>query len=171
MQAGCRRVCRVNLPSASGQSTVRSALLGAASGLRSQLGVAAVVVGPESHRVPSVLRTRTAKSIAAALAGGELLFDKYPGAPNRTDPPAVVLRMALGAGSAGLLARSEQEPPGPAASLGALSALGATFGGFIIRRRLSARYPALLVALAEDALALGMAALAVTRFAGPSRTA
>jgi len=159
----------VSFPPASGQSSLRSALLGACTGLRSQLGLAAVVVGPESHRVPSVLRTRAAKRIVASLAGGELLLDKYAKAPNRTDPPGLVLRFALGAGSAGLLARSEQEPPGPAACIGAISALGAAFGGFVARRRLSAALPPIAVALAEDALAMTLATLAVTRFAGQPR--
>jgi len=158
----------VNVPATSGQSTVRSVLLGACSGLRSQLGVAAVLVGPESQRIPSLLRTRGAKALAASLAVGELVMDKLPAAPNRTEPASVVLRMAAGAGSAGLLARSEQEPPGPAATIGALSALATTFGGFVLRRRWSARYPAVLVALAEDAVAAGLAALAVTWFAGPT---
>jgi uncharacterized membrane protein len=132
--------------------------------------MAVVVIGPEGHRVPSVLRTRTAKTLAAALAGGELVLDKYSGTPDRTEAPSVALRVALGAGSAGLLARSEQEPPGPAATLGAFAALGATFGGFAARRHFSARYPALSVALVEDGVACALAALAVTWFAGPSPT-
>lgn len=123
-----------------------------------------MVVGPESQRIPSVLRTRSAKTVFALLAGGELLADKTSLVPDRTEPPSVALRLAAGAGSAGLLARSEQEPPGPAAVIGAVAALGSTFGGFVVRRRLSARFPALLVALFEDAVAAGMAALAVTVF-------
>jgi uncharacterized membrane protein len=145
---------------------LRSVLLGASSGLRSQMGMAAVVAGPEGHRVPSVLRTRTAKVVVALLASGELVADKSSKAPNRTDPPGLLLRLALGAGSAGLLARSEQEPLGPAASAGALAALAATFGGFTARRRLSASLPPLTVAIGEDALSVAMAALAVTWFAG-----
>ncbi len=155
----------MNVPSTSGHSAVRSALLGACSGLRSQLGVAAVVVGPESQRIPSVLRTRGAKILSAVMALGELVVDKLPGTPDRTGLPSVVVRMAAGAGSAGLLARSEQEPPGPAATIGAVAALASTFGGFVVRRRLSARWPPLAVALGEDTVAATLATLAVTRFA------
>ena len=158
----------VHPPTTSGQSTLRSALLGACSGLRSQLGVAAVIVGPESQRIPSVLRTRAAKGLAGTFAAGELVGDKLPITPNRTDPPSLALRMAAGAGSAGLLARSEQEPPGPSAVVGALAALAATFLGFWVRRSLSARHRPVAVAVAEDLVAVGMATLAVTVFAGPS---
>jgi uncharacterized membrane protein len=156
----------VNFPTTTGRSMLRSVLLGASSGLRSQMGLAAVVVGPEGYRVPSVLRTRTAKVVVALLAGGELLGDKSSKSPNRTDPPSLLFRLALGAGSAGLLARSEQEPLGPAASVGALAAVAATFAGFTARRGLSASHPPLAVAIGEDALSVCLAALAVTWFAG-----
>lgn len=142
--------------------TLRSAVLGTATGLRSQMGAAAVILGPESHRVPSVLRTRAFKTVTAVLAGGELLYDKLPQAANRTQGSGLAARVALGAGSAGLLARSEQEPPGPAALVGAGTAVGGAFAGMVARRWLSKKFPPLAVALGEDAVAVGLAAAAVT---------
>jgi uncharacterized membrane protein len=112
------------------------------------------------------LRTRGAKTTAAALAAGEVVVDKLARTPNRTDPPSLVLRAALGAGAAGLLARSEEEPPGPAATVGGIAAVVAAFVGFLARRRLSRSFPPLVVALGEDALAAALATAAVTVLAG-----
>jgi uncharacterized membrane protein len=76
--------------------SLSSVILGAASGLRSQLGVAAVVArsGPF---LPSMFREPWIRRLLLAAAAGELVVDKLPGTPSRLAPQGIVPRLALGA--------------------------------------------------------------------------
>ena len=61
-----------------------SVFLGAASGLRSQLGVAAVVVRSD-RSLPSVVRSSWTKRLFVAGAALELVADKLPMTPSRLE--------------------------------------------------------------------------------------
>jgi uncharacterized membrane protein len=147
--------------SSTSTTVLGAALIGAASGLRSQTGIAAVVLGADRERLPSVLRSGRARAAVTVAALGELGADKYPGAPPRTAPPSLAVRVVLGGAAGGILARSAGAPLLPAAVTAAAVAAGATFGGLALRTRLSRPLPAVAVALAEDAVAVGLATLAV----------
>ena len=94
----------------------------------------------------------------AILAGaaGELVIDKLPFVPPRIEPPQLAGRMGAGA----LAGHRVAGPQGAAA--GAVAALGSAFATYHARRMLAERLPVPdpVLGAAEDALALGCAALA-----------
>jgi len=131
--------------------------LGAASGLRSQLGVATVVARSDPA-LPPVLRNSWTRRLLAVAAAGELVADKLPATPSRLWPSGIASRLALGALAAGLLAQTRDASWFPAAVVGASSAAVAAKVGHDARARLARHVPDPAVAVAEDALALAMAA-------------
>ena len=139
-----------------------SVILGAATGLRSQLGVASVVARSDPS-LPSMFRHPWIRRLVLAAAAGELVVDKLPGTPSRLAPRGIVPRLALGALAASLSAQTRQASWLPAAALGASSAAIAARLGHDARARLARQAPALAVALAEDALALAAAAAGASR--------
>jgi uncharacterized membrane protein len=139
-----------------------SVILGAATGLRSQLGVAAVVARSDPS-LPSMLRRPRVRRLVLAAAAGELVVDKLPGTVSRLSPQGLVPRLALGALAAGLSAQTRGASRLPAAALGASSAAVAARLGHDARARLARRAPDLAVAVAEDALALAAAAAGSAR--------
>lgn len=138
-----------------------SCLIGAATGLRSQMGMAAVILGTSPEALPSKLRGKAAPPAAVSFALGELVVDKLPFTPKRTEPPGLVARIALGALSGAILASSIGRGGPTPAVIGAVSAVGAAFAGMTVRARLSQHLPPVLVALGEDLLAASLAAEAV----------
>jgi len=141
---------------------VGSALLGAASGLRSQLGVATVVARSDPS-LPSIFRQPWTRRLLVAAAAGELVVDKLPTTPSRLEPPGFVGRLALGALAAGLFAHTRHAPWLPAAAIGASSAAVAAKLGHDVRARLAHHAPDPAVAVVEDALALMLAAAGASR--------
>ena len=139
-----------------------SVILGAASGLRSQLGVAAVVARSDPS-LPSMFREPWIRRLLLAAAAGELVVDKLPATPSRLAPPGIVPRLVLGALAASLSAQTRQASWPPAAALGASSAAIAARLGHDVRARLARHAPDPAVALAEDALALGAAVAGASR--------
>ena len=132
-----------------------AALLGAATGLRSQMGLAAVAWRFDRDRLPGLLRSRAARPVTGAAALLELAADQYPGAPPRTAPTGLIARVTFGALTGGLAGGRRAVVPG--AEVGAVMAVLTAFGGMAARTRLSRRFPPVAVALAEDALAVGLA--------------
>jgi uncharacterized membrane protein len=139
-----------------------SMILGAASGLRSQLGVAAVVTRSDPS-LPSTFRHPWMRRLVLTAAAGEIVVDKLPGTPSRLAARGIVPRLALGALAAGLSARTRRASWLPAAAVGASSAAVAARLGHDVRARLARQAPALAVALAEDAVALAVAAAGASR--------
>jgi uncharacterized membrane protein len=119
MTAAVFSVFSVDGPSAGrafdGSVLVRSALVGAVSGARSQLGVAATALTTPAgcRRQPAALLSgRTAKVVAAVAAVGELVGDKLPATPSRLTAAGLVPRALLGAFAAAALAsRPAGGPP------------------------------------------------------------
>jgi uncharacterized membrane protein len=139
-------------PNRSLRPILTAALLGAATGLRSQMGLAMLVWRSDRQRLPGPLRSPTARRVVALAALGELAADKYPGTPPRTAPRGLVGRLGFGALSGGLGGGGTA-----AAAVGAALAVASAFGGMAARARLSRRFPPLAVAVAEDGLAAGLA--------------
>jgi uncharacterized membrane protein len=128
--------------------SMSSVSLGAATGLRSQLGVASVVARSDPS-LPSMFRHPWIRRLVLAAAAGELVVDKLPGTPSRL--------------AASLSAQTRQASWLPAAALGASSAAIAARLGHDARARLARQAPDLAVALAEDAIALAAAAAGASR--------
>ena len=104
-------------------------------------------------------RTTTA-NVLKFMAGGELIADKLPQAPPRTDPAPLSARIVSGGvcGAAVFLAEGEKAEIG--AALGAASAVASAFLFMNLRRMIgkAAKLPDPVVALAEDGLMLGIGA-------------
>jgi uncharacterized membrane protein len=101
--------------------------------------------------------------VFTALALGELGADKSSFIPKRTDPGPVIGRLTFGALCGGALQTGAQTTVAGVAA-GLAGALLGTFGGFVARGRLAELFGGkdLPAALIEDAVALGLATLAVT---------
>jgi uncharacterized membrane protein len=140
---------------------VASVLLGAASGLRSQLGVATVVARSDSS-LPQILRRPLTRRLLMVAAAGELIADKLPATPSRLAPPGIASRLLLGALAAGLFAETQRARWRPAAAIGATSAALAAKLGHDLRARLARHAPDPAVAVVEDAVAVGLAAAGVS---------
>ena len=123
--------------------------IGALSGSRSMLGPA--VVAQSALPLP-------ARTVLSLLAAGELVADKAPGIPARTDAPLLAGRLVLGAAAAaGYAKRNRFE----AALIGAAGALVSTYACFHLRRFVThrLRIPNVVAGMVEDAAALGAGAM------------
>jgi uncharacterized membrane protein len=141
-------------------------LLGTATGLRSLTGMAAVVVFTPRAAIPSPLRHEAVRPVALALAVGELIGDKLPNAPTRTEPLGLAGRLGFGAVSSGVLAASTGRGAAVPAAIGAGSALGAAFAGLAMRSALTRRLGPFAAAVTEDLITFGLTAAAL-RLVGP----
>jgi hypothetical protein len=136
----------------------RAAVLGAATGMRSTVALAALVLR-RSDGLPAVLRHPAARRTAAIADGAELVADKLPMTPSRLDPPGLAGRLISAGLAAAVLARSAHRAPVPAALTASAAALAAARICHDARAALARRVPDPVVAVAEDALAIGLAAL------------
>jgi uncharacterized membrane protein len=133
--------------------TARAALLGVATGGRSALGLGApALTGPGT--------TRGKKLAAVAALAGELVTDKLPRTPPRTDRGALAARLASAAGGAGQLAGREGANAALPVLAGIAGSAAGSFGGLASRRWASSRVPDWQAAVAEDLLAVTLALLA-----------
>ncbi|HET9120047.1 MAG TPA: hypothetical protein VFN72_05905 [Solirubrobacterales bacterium] len=132
-------------------------MLGAASGLRSQMGVAAIAVRSDPS-LPPIVRQPWTRRVLVAAAVGELIADKLPNTPSRLEPQGIVGRLVLGGLAAGLFAQTRRAPWLPAAGMGAASAIVAAKIGHDLRAQLAKQVPDPAVAVIEDAVALSLAA-------------
>jgi uncharacterized membrane protein len=133
-----------------------SVLLGAASGLRGQIGVAVIAVRSDPS-LPPILRQPWTRRLLAAAAVGELIVDKLPNTPSRLEPAGIVGRLVMGALAAGLFARTRRAPWLPASGIGAASAIVAAKVGHDVRAQLAKQVPDPAVAVVEDTIAFGLA--------------
>jgi len=124
---------------------VRAASIGAAAGLRSMAPPAAVFRSGERRRI-----------VLAILAFGELVADKFPQAPSRLFPPALILRTVTGGLCGGAIAVRTNGVRGWGIAAGALAAIVASYAGYALRMNLTEtrRLPGFPTAAAEDAMML-----------------
>jgi len=122
-------------------------LFGLATGLRTMTAPAAYFL----HR------GGIAGGILAVAALGEYVYDANPKAASRTRPIGVTARLLSG----GITGWFVAGVPGIAA--GAAGALAGCYGGHALRVQLIERTAPLPAALIEDALAIGLAFVAVSR--------
>jgi uncharacterized membrane protein len=138
----------------------RSALVGAASGLRSQIGAGAVVLAGRED-LPPALRSRKVRTAFALAVLGEIVTDKLPIAGSRLAPGPLAARVVLGGAAAGAMAWRRRADVLPAVLVAGAAALVAAKVGHDARAAAAKRAPDLVVALAEDALAVSLALTAV----------
>jgi|GEM_PF-5717892 len=126
---------------------IECAALGASSGMRTMAAPSQLAL----RRGGPLLRV-----LLPAAAAVEMVVDKLPGVPSRTESGGVIARTCAGAAAAGALGRLGDGSAAAGAAAGALGALGSTYISFWTRRYLTRRagLPDLGVALCEDAVAI-----------------
>ena len=129
-------------------------LLAAASGARATAGVAAIS------------RRRAASRL---LATGELVADKMPGVPDRTDPLPLAARVAGGALVGAMVGNRLGMNRGQSALLGGLIAFASAHGTRRVRRSLIDRVNPIGGAFIEDALVAAFAAAGVRQLRANQR--
>ena len=125
------------------------------------MGMAVLLNGTPPAQLPALLRHRAVRPTAVAAGLGELVADKLPSTPARTQAGGLVPRIGLGGLSAGLLARSVGAPTTASVAVGAGAAAGAAFAGMAAREALAKRLTPLAAALVEDFVAVMLAVVAL----------
>ncbi len=146
---------------------LHSFALGVVAGLRSMLPLAALSVsvqGVDRDEQPvRFLASAPALVVTGLLAGGELIGDKLPFVPSRTDAPLIGGRVATGALAGGARAQVANVSPVVGALVGAAGGWIGSWVGYALRRGLTqvTGAPDFLFAVAEDAAAITLARWAV----------
>ena len=136
---------------------------GALAGSRTFMGPLAVARAARTGHLVldgtplSFANSATGAHILAALAVGELIADKTPYIPSRTDPPALIGRFASGALAGATAAKARKGNWLIGAILGGAAAVGVTYVTYELRRRAGevTKLPDSVFALLEDALVVG----------------
>jgi uncharacterized membrane protein len=105
----------------------------------------------------SLLGSRAAIIILSSLALAELVADKLPKTPKRTNLGPLVFRAITGGFSSLAICASAHQPPVIGTILGVLGSIAGAFAGYEIRHRLVEAFglPDFGVAMAEDLVAVG----------------
>ena len=118
------------------------------------------------HSYLAFLGTAMAAYILAAAAIGELVVDKLPKTPSRKAPLGLVARFALGGLSGAALCAATNQSLVLGALLGGMGGVTGAFVGYEVRTRLvwSLKVPDIVIALLEDAVAIGGGFFIASRF-------
>jgi uncharacterized membrane protein len=140
----------------------RAALIAAANGSRSLIGLGALALAG-APRGP--LHRRAVRTPLVVASGAELVIDKLPSTPSRLRPAGLAPRVALGAACAAQLWRRDPSArPGATVAVGALGgalAFGAAHAGARWRALAATRWGSDLPgAVVEDGVALTLALIA-----------
>ncbi len=125
-----------------------------------------LVAGLRSLTAPAALflvRGGIIGIVLAVLAVAELIADMLPQIPSRTSPPALIARILSGGIVGWLIAGANSSLAIVGAILGVAGALVGAYGGRLVRIAAIARIGAVPAALAEDLIAIALAAFIVTR--------
>lgn len=153
-----------------GQLVLRTLGLGAVAGIRSmsapaQLSRAASggrIDGIEKTLFASLASTRVSR-LLTVLAVGEMIADKYSGAPDRVSTPGLFGRAASGALVGAALFASSGRQGKSGAALGLISTVAASYPSYYLRVGLLERsnLPNWALGLLEDVFAEGLGALSL----------
>jgi uncharacterized membrane protein len=147
-----------------------SFLLGFVDGLRSMTAPAVVCWGAYLGWLHfagtkfAFIDHRSTLIIFTLLGIIELVVDKLPNTPSRTAPVGLIARIVLGGASGVALATGAGVSVSVAGVIASIGAIAGAFTGYHIRRAvvLKARVPDLVVAIAEDAIAIAGGLLIVS---------
>ncbi len=147
-------------------------LIGVIAGLRAMTPPAVVAWAANRHwlNLPSspfaFMGSTAAVAIFTVLALGELVLDKLPSTPNRTKLLGLIGRSVTGSLCGAAVAASGAQSIALGAVLGVAGAIAGTFIGYEVRKRIvrALKVPDFVIALLEDAVAIGGALLIVSRF-------
>jgi uncharacterized membrane protein len=145
-------------------------LIGCVCGLRSMTAPAAVAWGAQlgwlhlDKSLLAFLGNKISVVVFSLFAFGELIADKLPFIPARTQAGPLVVRIIFGAGCGAALCISHAASPVFGAVLGGLGGVAGAFAGYHYRRGLSGKAADLVLALLEDTVAVGGGLLLVSRW-------
>jgi uncharacterized membrane protein len=100
---------------------------------------------------------------AGGAALGEYVADASPKIPSRTALPSIVIRPLSGAVAGWFITAWHGGSPVAGAIVGVIGALAGTYGGHAARIAAIEKIGAVPAAIAEDVVAIALAALIVTR--------
>ena len=129
-------------------------VIGFVSGLRTFTPLAALAL---------VLGSMVWKVLAVLAALVEYVVDALPAAPSRTRPVGVAARAIAGGVAGWIVAAHLGGSAAAGAALGVAGAVAGAYAGFAARIAAIPRIGAIPAALAEDLVAIALAALIVTR--------
>lgn len=129
---------------------LRAAALGAATGGRTFAPLVAVSLTRPTSTAP--------RGAVLVLGAAELVADKLPKTPSRTEPAGLVARAVTAGVGAGVLARRSGTDPYAPVALAAITAVTAAFTGRSYRGWAAQRgWPDVLAAAAEDVWSFALA--------------
>jgi uncharacterized membrane protein len=139
--------------------------IGIVAGLRSMTAPAVVswaarLWWPQVQSTPLAFMTMAPVAyLFTVLAAGELIADKLPFTPSRLSAGPLIGRLVLGALSGSVLQAAAHQSLPLGALLGGAGGLAGAYLGYTVRRWLVTKLglPDLVVALTEDAVAIGAA--------------
>jgi uncharacterized membrane protein len=147
-------------------------LIGVVAGLRS-LTAPAVVSWAAHHNWLNLYNTSlsfmgstAAVVIFILLALVELVADQLPSTPSRTKPVGLIARIVLGGLSGACVAMAGARSFALGAVLGGIGGIAGAFAGYEVRTRLvrALKVPDLIIAVLEDAVAIGGGFFIMSRF-------
>lgn len=153
-----------------------AAALGGLAGIRSLLAptiASNTLAQHPDNRHGALVRVLSGPRTAQTLSGlmiSELLIDKLPGLPDRTDPSLLAVRAGAGATAGAAVCAYRGRSAAVGAAIGAVAAVAGAFAGLYLRQAAARRahVPQQLPGLIEDAAALALAAVAAqAAFAPP----
>ncbi len=153
------------------QALVATALLATATGARSMTGLAALAKARSSDSDDEHGGAARLAAVMGSMAAMEMVGDKLPNIPNRTDAGPLLGRVAAGAIIGATIGGMTRRNRTTGALVGALTALIATELTFRFRRVLSEHMPPLLAAAVEDAVVVSVAAAGVNALSRPGAAA
>jgi len=142
--------------------------LGAVAGLRAMMAPALLgyfITRRANRNFADFTAPGNIALILGLLAAGELVGDKLPNAPNRTEPLGLIARIASGALVGGFICRKQKKSVLNGITLGAAAAVAAAYAGENMRREFSERtgIPSALLGAVEDAAAIGLGVSALQK--------
>src|SRR6476660_6675977 len=143
--------------------------IGIVAGLRSLTAPAVVAWGAHLswlnlHGSPlAFMGSTTAVAVFSLLAIGELVVDKLPTTPKRTAPVGLIARIITGGLCGACLCAVVGTSLLAGALLGGIGGIVGAFLGYGMRRRLDLHIKDLVIAVCEDAVAIGLALFLVSR--------
>ena len=154
-----------------------SFLIGCVCGLRSMTAPAVVAWGAclgwlHLDGSPlAFLANQISLVVFSLFALGELIADKLPFIPRRTQAGPLIVRIIFGAGCGAALCFSGAAAGIVGAVLGGLGGVAGAFAGYHYRAGLSGKAPDFVLGLVEDAVAVGGGMLLVAAAKGPVHVA
>jgi uncharacterized membrane protein len=152
----------------SGLKTLSAVIsLGAVAGMRARLAPALFSRAASSYRKAdfgdSLFASDYVPAVLGTLAVGELVGDKLPRTPNRTEIPGLAARIVSGAVVGGAVSAGYKKSVPAGIALGALAAVAAAYAGQNVRRAVSNKsgISSPLLGAVEDLIAVGIAAAAL----------